>query len=249
MQDSSHLSDVLACEERLVNCWPAIDTLLMDGWVVRAANGYSGRANSASAVRIGATLDDALLREIVRFFRAQGLPPAIRVTPLAAPDVAERLAREGWRIVTRSGGMIAGRIPQQADRAGFVLTPVVDPIWCSGVSALQDERKRNAEHLYAIVSRIRREAGFATVMDEGRAAAFGMVVIDRGMAEIGSIIVNPAARGRGIGRGLVRGLMAHAAEKGAIRFFLQVEAGNAVAQRLYASLGFEDLYPYVEYRL
>lgn len=249
MQDPSRLPDVLACEERLVNCWPAIDTLLMDGWVVRAANGYSGRANSASAVRIGARLDDALLREIVCFFRAQGLPPAIRVTPLAAPDVAERLAREGWRIVTRSGGMIAEFLPQQADYVGSVLTSVADQAWCSGVSALQDERKRNAEHLYAIVSRIRREAGFATVLHEGRTAAFGMVVIDRGMAEIGSIIVDPAARGRGIGRGLVRGLMAHAAEKGGTRFFLQVEACNAVARGLYASLGFEHLYPYAEYRL
>jgi N-acetylglutamate synthase len=36
-----------AAEERLINCWPAVTTLHMEGWAVRFANGYSGRANIA----------------------------------------------------------------------------------------------------------------------------------------------------------------------------------------------------------
>ena len=50
-----------ACESRIVNAWPAPATLVIDDWVVRFANGYSGRANSASALQADAEMDEATL--------------------------------------------------------------------------------------------------------------------------------------------------------------------------------------------
>ncbi len=50
---------VAACERRIVNAWPAPTTLIIGDWVVRMANGYSGRANSASPLSAGADLSDA----------------------------------------------------------------------------------------------------------------------------------------------------------------------------------------------
>ena len=84
---------VRACEERLVNVWPAVSTMLMDGWAVRFANGYSGRANSASAIIPGAAMDRDLLAEIMRLYREAGLKPCVRVTPLAA----DGWSRCSWR--------------------------------------------------------------------------------------------------------------------------------------------------------
>lgn len=242
------LVDVLACEERLVNCWPALDTLLMDGWVIRYANGYSGRANSASAVSAKATLSGALLDEVCGFFRARGLPPAIRVTPLAEKGLDARLEQQGWQAVTRSVGMIGAartlsRLPDE-----FEIAPTASLGWIEGVTALQEARKRNPDHLAAIVGRIRRPTAFAMIRREGKPVAFGLCVLDRGMAEIGSIAVDPAYRGAGLGRGLVSGLIDWASRTGAERIFLQVEASNAIARGLYASLGLVDLYDYCEYR-
>ena len=37
-------------EELAMNAWPAIQTYLYDGWIVRFANGYTKRANSVTAV-------------------------------------------------------------------------------------------------------------------------------------------------------------------------------------------------------
>lgn len=243
------LASVEACEQRLVNLWPAVDTMLLGRWALRFANGYSGRANSASPLWRGADLDEAEIAHVVGLYRNGELQPAIRLTPLAAPALGERLAAAGWGVRTRSNGMIAAPRREWTAHAAVAFTAAPTPDWLDGVSALQEPGKRDPAHLAAIVGRIRVPAGFATLLDEGRPVGFGVAAIDRGWAEIGSIVVAPACRGRGLGRRLVSSLLGWAAARKAERVFLQVESGNAAAADLYRTLGFADLYRYTELRL
>jgi GNAT superfamily N-acetyltransferase len=55
------------------------------------------------------------------------------------------------------------------------------------------------------------------------------------------LYVEPARRGRGIGRRLLRAACAAAAERGAVAVDLEVDAGHARAARLYAREGFSAL--------
>jgi N-acetylglutamate synthase len=235
-----------ALEERLVNVWPAVDTLFMDGWVLRFANGYSSRANSASALVMNAALAPALLERIEGLYRAAALTPCVRVTPVCHPDVAPTLLSRGWRIKDRSLTMVLdladwrGRTPDSR----VTLERAASRAWAQGVGAVQAPEKRNADHLLAIVGRIRVPAAFATLTDEARMVGFGMCAIDRGYAEIGSIVVDEARRGQGIGRKVVEALLAFAAMEGASHAFLQVDATNALALGLYRSQGFVDIGPY-----
>ena len=87
-------------------------------------------------------------------------------------------------------------------------------------------------------------AAFATLLLDGTPVGYGMSVAERGMAEIGSIVVDAGYRGQGLGRRLVRGLMGWAREAGCAYAYLQVEQTNTVATRLYDSLGFRHLYAY-----
>jgi N-acetylglutamate synthase len=237
------LEIVRATEERLVNVWPAVETLFMDGWVVRFANGYSGRANSASAVVQGARMDDALLAEIERLYRAADLPPAVRVTPVCDPGVEPLLLARGYRIRDEAHIMILdlaahrGRTPA----ACVTLDSAPGAGWLAGVSAHQSPDKRNRDHLAAIVGRIRVPAAFATLATEGQSVGFAMCAIDRGWAEIGSVVLDQAMRGKGLGRLLMESLLAWAAGQGAHGAFLQVAAPNTVARSLYASQGFRAI--------
>ena len=52
------------------------------------------------------------------------------------------------------------------------------------------------------------------------------------------VAVDPALRGRGVGRALVEAAAAEAARRGARRLTLRVLGPNLVAQRLYDSCGF-----------
>ena len=60
-----------------------------------------------------------------------------------------------------------------------------------------------------------------------------------GESHLLNIAVDPAKRGRGIGRALVTECIRRAARAGASLIFLEVRAGNDAAQRLYRSMGFE----------
>ncbi len=75
--------------------------------------------------------------------------------------------------------------------------------------------------------------------DNGRAV--GYVVFDQVLdeASILRIAVHPEFRGRRLGRGLLEAAMTRMRHGGARRCLLEVRRSNAVAQRLYASCGFQ----------
>ena len=91
---------------------------------------------------------------------------------------------------------------------------------------------------------MRLPAAFATWLIEGEPVAYGMSVAERGMAEIGSVVVDPAHRGQGLGRRLIAGLMGWARAMDCQQAYLQVDQTNAVANGLYRSMGFQHLYAY-----
>lgn len=59
--------------------------------------------------------------------------------------------------------------------------------------------------------------------------------------EVQTIAVAPRARRTGLGRTLMRALIAEAIERGAAELFLEVRADNPPARALYESLGFEAI--------
>lgn len=60
-------------------------------------------------------------------------------------------------------------------------------------------------------------------------------------AEILNLGVAPAHQRQGVGRALVQGMLAQLRQGGVTTVFLEVRESNAVARRLYGSLGFADV--------
>jgi GNAT superfamily N-acetyltransferase len=85
-------------------------------------------------------------------------------------------------------------------------------------------------------------------LDDGGAAA-GHVVLRRlaGEWELKRLIVDPAARGRGIARALVDAARDQAREAGAARLILQTGAAQPESVALYRSMGFTSIPVYEPY--
>jgi len=116
------LAEVRACEQRIVNCWPARSTLIFGGFAVRFAHGYSGRANSASAIQTRAHLSEADIAVIEQLYREAGLPPTFRDTPLMSRAMRKRLDRRGYVLKDASFGDRPRISRQSSERSACLLS-------------------------------------------------------------------------------------------------------------------------------
>lgn len=240
----SDLDLVRAIEERSFNAWPALEVAVVDGWLLRFAEGYSKRANSANALAPTARLE-ALLPLVETLYRRHAITPCVRLTPLAAPADGELLDRKGWSVIDDSLVMVAplaGYDPTVP--ADMTLETVASPAWVEGYALASRRPDLKRDVLARMLAAIRPEVVFATVSEGGRPVCFGMAVLERGMVGLFDIATDPDARGRGHARRLVRTLMGWGRGKGAMQAYLQVTVGNAVARGLYDSLGYREAYRY-----
>jgi N-acetylglutamate synthase len=231
-------------ENILLKVWPSHSTVMKDGWALRLAGGYSGRANSASALMVGAGLSEQLLHYIEAHYAEAKLLPTVRVTPVAAGGIGQKLHNCGYKLQSESLTQIAALDRDHVYAEHLGLATQAHDVWLEGVCRSQSGLKRFPDKLHDIVGRITVPRRFATLRLDGKPVAFGLCAIDQGWAEIGCVMVDETRRGQGCGPAIVSGLMQWAKDEGATSAFLQVDANNLPALALYKSLGFETLYPY-----
>jgi len=84
---------------------------------------------------------------------------------------------------------------------------------------------------------------YFVVESAGRIVGYGGVRALAGSADadVQTIAIDDAARGRGLGRALLVTLLTAARERGAREVFLDVRADNAPARALYSSEGFAEI--------
>jgi N-acetylglutamate synthase len=219
--------------------WRGTEEEWLGGWLLRAAEGFTGRANSALPLDDpGLPLDDALTA-VTEWYRIRGLPPMVSVPmPLdQASELDEQLARRSWQV--RPGPAIV----MTADLADVPAPPDVELRVTDGPDAewLRVHRYRGQSDLPPVRMKVLMSAksqAFASVRDDGKAIAVGRLSVSDGWAGITSVEVDPACRRRGLGTAITLGICAEAAARGANRVFLQVEIENSPAKSLYERCGF-----------
>ncbi len=241
--------------------WRPVENERLGDWELRAAEGFTRRANSVLPLGDpGLPLDEALT-VVRRWYGDRGLPAYVQ-TATGAEGTQEllgaELERRGWiREVTAE--LWTGALAPVADRGepgGVVLSRRADEAWLAryqrkGVSevALQVLGSGSARS-----SEAKRGGGpsvwFATVpgASEGAApAAIGRCVVDGRWAGFAAVEVDPEQRRRGLATTVMAALARRALDEGASAAWLQVETDNAGARALYAGMGFSAHHAYHHY--
>jgi ribosomal protein S18 acetylase RimI-like enzyme len=233
-------ADELALEATAARGWRAEQTAELGGWTLRAAGGFTGRANSVLAQRSpGLPLDEALA-EAHRWYAARGLPLRFQLPIEARRLLDAELGERGWApspdIHVLAARLDALRLP--ASDAGPPGPPVtIEPALTDAWLAVYRSGRADTPAARGVLQRHPR-VGFAHLQAKGTIVAVGRGVVDDGWLGVGAVEVLPAHRRQGHARRIMRALRDWGAAHGAERSYLQVSSENAPAVHLYAGLGY-----------
>ncbi|UXY37647.1 GNAT family N-acetyltransferase [Streptomyces albidocamelliae] len=229
--------------------WRPVESERLGEWELRAAAGFTRRANSVLPLGDPGLPLDAALEAVRRWYGERGLPAYVQ-TATGAEGTQEllgaELERRGWvREVTAE--LWTGALAPVADRAGgagVVLSREADEAW------LARYRRKGVSEVALRVLGGGPSVWFATVPGAaGEApAAIGRCVVDGRWAGFAAVEVDPGRRREGLASEVMAALARRALDEGASAGWLQVETDNDAARALYAALGFAKHHTYHHYR-
>lgn len=238
-------TDIRRLECLAFNGWPALRTVLRDGWVLRFAGGHTKRANSANALWQATSPLDARLEAFETDYRRAGLTPIFRVTPLAEPGLDAALAARGYARFDDSLVMVGDLGPSSTPPApGIDLDSDPEAGWLDDLARAAGAGAREAATLARMLACLVPQAAFVRVHEAGAPRAFAMGVVEDGHLGVFEVLTVPEARGRGFARRALDALSAWGKRRDAARAYLQVTEANAPARALYKRFGFETAYRY-----
>ncbi|MFG3557637.1 GNAT family N-acetyltransferase [Micromonospora sp. NPDC047557] len=243
---------VVALERAADEAWPAPTRGRLGDWLLRSAEGWTGRANSALPIGDPDRPLAAAVDAVERWYADQGQPAMINTPlPLAAPVGAE-LDERGWDsrpptlvqtaplpLATPTHGVPAG-----GPRGAVVeVTTAPSDEWLAIAAGRKGGLPDAARHVLTAVDQVR----FAHAYVDGTLVAIGRGAVTGPGRWLGLSLIEvlPTLRRQGLARRVIDTLVAWGASAGATHAFLQVEQHNAAAVALYRALGFTTHHTYL----
>jgi ribosomal protein S18 acetylase RimI-like enzyme len=235
--------DARRLEELGLNSSAPPGQLLYDGWLLRLLPGKAKRARSVNAVYASTMELETKIAYCERLYRTANLPAIFRMTPFSQPsNLDARLEQRGYGRFDETA--VEATVIEAAHLRESNVESMELRAWVEAVGAL---RGSPAEHRAAHFARLNGMplAVRALSLRDGHAVvATGLAMVEDDHAGLFDIITRPDARQQGYARRIVQGLLRHAWDLGARNAYLQVQADNVAARRLYAQFGFTERYAY-----
>lgn len=217
--------------------------MLLDGWLLRFAQGFTKRANSVIPLYPG----DQDVGDKVRFcenlYARERLKTIFRLTSVNGQEELDALlASRGYR--HQETTEVLTRPLDEPLAASPRLCLLTTDRWLGVYSSLTG-MPDSARALHgAILRGIPLPCAYAAIGTPEAPLACGLAVLEQDLVGLFDVVTHPAHRRAGCGTELVTSLLAWAVENGARRAYLQMVADNAPARGLYDNLGFTPLYRY-----
>lgn len=232
-------------EVRCSRAWPPLTEEPLGDWVLRWADGFTGRANSALAVGDPGRPVPEALRAVCDFAHDRGIAPMVQV--LRDTPNERAIAAEGWLEAKghrRGHEVVVLTAPLTADRHFHVKVPApgghfhvkVPDAPTDGWWELTLGPGEDSPAARSVLTGGKVGYGVAT-LDGVTAGVVRGALVD-GWLHVGRLEVAPAFRRRGLASELMGAIATWGVEQGAGHAVLQVAEGNSGALALYAGLGY-----------
>jgi GNAT superfamily N-acetyltransferase len=231
--------DVLALEEVAALGWPPLETRWLGRWLLRAAEGWTGRGNSVLPLGDPGLPLHAAVAEVTSWYAERGLPGRFTIPTPAREALDAALTDRGWSsynptaVLTADVAVTLRRLPAADPRI------TVEPL--PGADWLSLYHYRGTTELPPVARRVlagAREPGFAVLRDAGRVLAIARGAVDEGWIGVTAVEVDSEHRRQGLGTAVMRAILDWGLARGAVSAYLQVAEDNTGALALYDRLGF-----------
>ncbi|MFE9456930.1 GNAT family N-acetyltransferase [Streptomyces californicus] len=230
--------------------WQPVESEPLGDWRLRAAGGFTRRANSALPLGDPGLPAGEALDRVRAWYAERDLPPYVQTATGAAGTqelLCAELERHGWRREVTAQVRIAALAPVgdgAADVAAVRLTREPDAAWLARYQRFSTP----GPHVLRVLGS-GPSVWFATVAGDGDAPdAIGRCVVDGRWAGFMAVEVAPEQRRRGLATAVMTALARRALDEGASAAWLQVEEDNEGARALYDGMGFALHHSYHHYR-
>ena len=249
LRTASDVSD-LTLERLAAHGWRPLEREDLGQWRLRAAGGFTGRANSVLPLGPPDRPVDEALAVVRDWYWARTLVPRFQVPLPLAADLDDVLRADGWSAydpvlvmvadVTPALMLATDRVPGRDD----LITTVADE---PDQRWLATYRYRGAElppGARTVLVNADRPLFFTTSTRDGTVLAVARAALTGPWAGVTAVDVVPSARRSGVGTLVMRDLLADVGRRGARHVYLQVAADNAPARALYDALAFVEHHRY-----
>ncbi|GFN32120.1 GNAT family N-acetyltransferase [Paenibacillus xylaniclasticus] len=240
----------LMVEEMMMNAWPALRTVVYEGWFVRFSNGYTKRSNAVYPLYgMESTTDEALhkIAAVERLYAEQGQPAVFKITDAPAlQKLDEELSQLGYckegltAIMTRALEAASEPTLQMVEMS---IKPTER--WLSSYTSMSGVNDEASKHtLQLILERMVQPACYFTLYNGERDIACAFAVLERDYVGIYGVVTDSEYRNQGYGEQLMLNVLKWARLNGAAQAYLAVVLDNVPAVRLYNKVGFVEQYRY-----
>jgi ribosomal protein S18 acetylase RimI-like enzyme len=248
LKSESRKSIIKKIEELSLDSWPTLHTMMYDGWVLRFANGFTKRSNSVNPLYFSTFYVHEKIQYCERIYENKGLKAVFKMTPSVYPeDLDEILEFKGYLFDSETSVQVLKlenfNISPQREA---ILQTHLSQEWLNHFCYLTNIPEGHKSTLKKILYNIAPKACFASLRDFGEndVISCGLGVHKDKYLGVYNVVTNENFRNRGYGRQLVLNLLNWAKDKGVETVYLHVMVNNKPALKLYANLGFKEVYRY-----
>ena len=221
--------------------WPARETAVVQGWLLRFSDGYSSRANSVSTLAFEGELSQAIAA-VELAYRSRGLVPQFQVSPASRPlELEQELIARGYRHRTPSLLMCASTVALATTVAEAEISTTAGPDFVHLTLQGSHSPADGSERL-ATLARITLSKAYLVLRASDEAIACGASVISGAWASVYVMRTAEKHRRHGHGGSILAAIAKWAHQRGATQLYLQVDETNRAARALYQRAGFRDAY-------
>jgi ribosomal protein S18 acetylase RimI-like enzyme len=240
-------------ERLMADGWRAVEEEWLGDWMLRASSGFTGRGNSVLPLGDPGSSLESAVHHAEEWYATRGLPAQFHVDLPPSREAADEplglvLLDRGYAAVAPTvvmTGASSDLEPLHDGAASVDVSATLEPDW---LAAYRKQRPTLAGVTEQLLTGSPGQLFLSMADRSGPITALARMTVHPGWAGLQALWVEPAERGRGLGRSVLQAAGTLARQRRISSLYLQVEVDNGPAIRLYESEGFRPHHTYVYLR-